>query len=202
MLYDVTNNIIKFFVNAVKILLKLTLLLWLILICWLMIARGCSHNKNEVTYNFDTYLTENSSFEKNIATVLPSKEDLANTKILYYIYCQNETLTFENKMLHLTVEYSDENFAKALQTMQTNWETHYYESAGKPFYYNGIRYDGFAFYNHGDFCGIAYHVCTDSNTISYIAFVNDELGFMSVAAALNSCLGSFPAFQNQIIEDM
>ena len=197
MIYDTINNILTFFVIVIRKFSKLILLLLLILICGLIIAHSCADRKNEATYNFDTYLTANSSFEKNIVTVLPSKEDLTDSKILYYMYCENET--FKNKMLHLTVEYSDEDFTNAVQKMQNYWETHYDESAGKPFYYNGILYDGFAFHNHGDYCGIAYHVCTDLNTISYIAFTNDELGYTSVVAALDSCLNSLPVPKHQIV---
>lgn len=165
-----------------------------------MIAHSCTDNENQVNYNFDTYLTANSSFEKNIATVMPSKEDLINTKVLYYIYYNgdNEGI-FRNTMLRLTVEYSDEDFAKAVQTMKVHWESHH----GMQFYYNGILYDGFMFHNHGDYCGIAYHICTDLNTISYIAFVNDELSYMNVADALIYCLNYLPAFEEQIVyEDM
>lgn len=171
----------------------LKLLILFLLIGLVLINRSCS-NKEQLNYDFDTYLNGDSDFEKNIATVMPTKDELMNSKILYYMYYDNgrDIETSESKMVRLTVKYSDEDFVKAIQRMKEQAALYY----SKQFYYNGSLYDGFFFHNNG-YCAFAYNFCSDSNTISYLAFDCWELEFMDVEDAL----GFFPQFeyQSQII---
>lgn len=168
-----------------------------VLISLFLISSGCSH-KEKLSYDINTYLSGDTNFERNIATVMPSKEELKNSKVVYYLYYDDggNDETSQNKMIRLTVEYSDENFINATQTLEQNAILYDSESMSSDFYYNGILYDSFIFYNNG-YCAVAYHACSNSKTISYIAFYSWDLQFMDVESAL----GLFPQFEykNQIV---
>ena len=127
----------------------LKLLILFLLIGLVLINCSCS-NKEQLNYDFDTYLNGDSDFEKNIATVMPTKDKLMNSKILYYMYYDNgrDNDPSESKMIRLTAKYSDEDFTTMVQTMQEQSELYYNESMSRKFYYNGTMYDGFISYDN------------------------------------------------------
>ena len=164
-----------------KALLKAPILFLIILV---LVIAGCSP-KEQVSYDFTTYLSGDSEFEKNVALVMPSKEELENSKVVYYVYYDNceKSDTFGKKMIQLTVEYSDEDFSNAVQKMKNRFDLYDNGIMNSQFFYNGVLYDSFSF-RENDYCAIAYNTCSDSNTISYIAFDSLDLEFMDVASAL------------------
>ncbi len=176
----------------------LRLVLLVVLIFLIMITSGCA-SKEQVSCDFDAYLSGNTDFERKIEAVMPSKNELADSKIIYYVYYDNgeDISTFANSMIRLTVAYSDEDLQKAIQKIEELTEEYYDDVMGGQFYYNGTLYKGFQFYDNG-YCALAYHICSDSNTISYIAFACDNLTYMDVGGALSL----FPQFtcEDQIIQ--
>lgn len=171
-----------------KKLLSLTLtLLFILSLC------GCS-SKEQVSYDLSTYLCGDTDFEKNVATILPSKEELKNSKVVYYLYYNNGGTdeSSEKKMINLTVVYSDENFTKAANDLVESSLLHANESMSRRFYYNGVLYDGFIFNKNG-YCAVAYHACSSTKTVSFIAFDSWDLQFMDIESAL----GLFPQFERE-----
>ena len=163
----------------------LKLVLSLLMISLIIIVSGCT-NKEQVNCNFDTYLSGNTDFEKKVATVMPSKNELADSKIIYYVYYidGDDISNFANSMIRLTVEYSDDNFLKAIQKIEELSKEYYNDVMGGQFYYNGVLYRGFQIYNNG-YYALAYHICSNSSTISYIVFECDNLTYMDVGSALS-----------------
>lgn len=168
-----------------------------LLLVLLSLMNGCS-SKEHINYDLSTYLGSDTDFEKNVATILPSKEELKNSKVVYYLYYDNGGTdeSSEKKMINLTVEYSEECFVKAANDLAESSLLHASESMSRRFYYNGVLYDGFIFNKNG-YCAVAYHACSSTNTISFIAFDSWDLQFMDVESAL----GLFPQFEreNQIV---
>ena len=154
--------------------------------------------KEQITYDFSTYLSGNSDFENDAALVLPSKDDLINAEILYYMHYYNVTYMYyynvtsnqiydspsdERRMIQLTVKYTDEDFEDAVSSIEQKSEFYYSKAMSSQFYYKDLFYNGFEFHNN-DYCACAYNICSDTNTISYIVFTCNELSFMNVAYSL------------------
>ena len=161
-------------------------------------AGGCA-NKEQISYDFSAYLSGNTDFERKVATVMPSKKQLEDSKITYYMYYDNgeDISTFANSMIRLTVEYSDEAMQEAMRKIEELSKEYYDDVMGGEFYYNGTLYKAFQFYDEG-YCALAYHICPTSNTIAYIAFACDDLTYMNVGNALSQ----FPQIicEDQIIQ--
>ncbi len=188
--------------------MKRLLLLFICLIV-LFCFSGCGA-KQQISYDFDTYLSYNTSFEKNYKLVMPSKDELKNATVLYYVYYDSGTTMVQpDRMIQMTVQYSEDQFVNERQELE-QITTEYDSSCEiENFYLNSMLYKGFNFYNYDarddefedtyndGYCAFAYHVCTDSNTISYIAFESDDLQYMNMELALSL----FPQFEikNQVI---
>lgn len=144
---------------------------------------GCS-TKEVISYDINTYLSNNSNFEKNISNFMPTKDDLKKSNIEYYCYYDNgkNNETSEKKMIQLTLKYTDEHFGDIEKKLEDNISHNYDETTSRNFYYNDILYQGFIFYNNG-YCAVAYGIITDSKTISYIAFDSWDLQFMDIESA-------------------
>ena len=159
---------------------------------------GCNKNKNIIlTSDANTYLKENSSFNEKVKNILPSQEELKNAKILFYmLYDNRKEDAFSENLLRMTVEYSVDDFVKARKKMEELSEKYNSPSMSSSFYYDGVLYDGFMIFNDG-YCAIAYSACSDTQTLSYIAFNSYNLQFMNVQSALEL----FPDFhcERQIV---
>lgn len=161
----------------------------LLFVLLVFLLSSCSV-KEQITYDFSTYLSGNSDFENDAALVLPSKDDLINAEVLYYMYYYNVTLDHiydslsdERRMIQLTVKYPDEDFEDAVSSIEQKSEFYYSKAMSSQFYYKDLFYNGFEFHNN-DYCACAYNICSDTNTISYIVFACNELSFMNVASSL------------------
>lgn len=157
------------------------------------ICSGCNKNKDIVlTSDVNTYLKGSSSFNENIKNILPSQEELANAKIVFYmLYNNNEKEeTFSENMIRMSVKYSAEDFEKTRKKMEQLSEKHKSSTMSSCFYYDGVLYNGFIFINDG-YCAVAYNACSDTQTLSYIAFDSFNLQFMNVQSALEL----FPDFK-------
>lgn len=172
------------FSGLMKIFIKFISLT--LLICLVVVLCGCE-NKEIISYNFETYLSGDSGFEKKFLTIMPTKNELADSKIIYYSYYNNgkDSFTFENGMIRLTVKYSNDKLVNESQRLEGLYEANDSVMNGQ-FYYNGILYKAFGFYDDAYEDGaLAYHICSDSSTISYIAFTCYDLAYMSVESALS-----------------
>ena len=159
----------------------------LLLILLLITIIGCTGEKAHISYDFDTYLSEDTIFEQKASIVLPSKKQLEKFKVADYYLYDNSGSSFQEGMLRLTVEYSDEKFANETQRLE---ELHNEKSVGMggQFDYNGTLYDSFqyrAFEDDIGYCALAYHSGSDSNTISYIVISCENLTYMSVEDAIS-----------------
>lgn len=148
-----------------------------------LILSGCS--KDWVHYDFNGYLNEGTAFEENIKSILPSKEDLSEEKVVYYLH-YNDKAIFEStadSLLQLTVEYSEEGFEKAQATLEKHMAAFCESTEGESFFYNGVLFRGFMFYDQR-YCAVVYHLCPGTKTISYIAFSCEELSYLSIEDAI------------------
>ena len=179
--------------------------LLLLVVCSMVLFgfSGCGA-KNQISYDFDTYLSYNNSFEKNIMLVMPSKEELKDSTVLDYVYYDSGETVFEPyRMIQMTVQYSQDKFVIAderLEQITTQYDSSF---EIENFYINSLLYTGFIFYNYDarddefentyndGYCAFAYHISTDSDTISYIAFESGDLQYMNMELALLL----FPEFQ-------
>lgn len=153
-------------------------------------------SKLEEFRDFENYLSDGTEFSKTASTVMPSKQELADAKILYCFYEKhgkdNDILGIHTRMLCLTVKYSDEKFQSESLRLEALNEEHD-GGMSSQFYLNGIFYKGFEYEYEN---GLAYHICSDTNTISYIAFRTQDLQYMEVKYALEQLN---PNFELQII---
>ena len=179
------------------------LLLLLICLIVLFCFSGCGA-KQQISYDFDTYLYYNTSFEKNYKLVMPSKDELKNATVLYYVYYDSGTTMVQPyRMIQMTVQYSQNQFIKAQEKLEQIITQYDSSCEIENFYFNSMPYKGFNFYNYDarddefentyndGYCAFAYHVSTESNTISYIAFESGDLQYMNMESALSL----FPEFQ-------
>lgn len=161
------------------------------------VCSGCDE-KTFSTSDANTYLKEKSEFNENIKNYLPSYEELKDAKIVFYTsynnYEKEEALS--KSMICMTVEYGAEDFKKARKKMEQLSEEFESSTMSSSFYCDGVLYNGFIIINNDYFvnngyCAIAYSVCSDAQTLSYIAFDSYDLQFMNVQSALEL----FPDFK-------
>ena len=190
------HKYLPLFMRTKRQFLKLVLLLCVIS---LIMITGCVGQKAQISYEFEAYLSGDTAFEQKIVKFLPAKEDLTDAKVTYYMFYDDgmeDNFSFQYNMLCLSVEYTDTNYTKATQKMKELSEEYYNDIFGSHFYYNGILYEGFQIYDE-EYYALAYHICSDSNTVSYIAFSSGDLAYMNVKSALEC----FPYFEteNQVV---
>ena len=182
--------------------MKRLLLLFISIIALLGLS-GCA-SKEQISYDFDTYLSCNTSFEKNYKLVMPSKDKLNDATVLYYVYYDSKnTVTQPDRMIQMTVKYSDELFVSEKQGLEEKIIEPDASFETEEFYFNGSLYQGSLFYNveanndefedtyNDGYFAFAYNVCTTSNTISYLVFESEDLQYMDMQSALTL----FPQFE-------
>ena len=179
----------------------------LLFICLMVLFcfSGCGA-KEQISYDFDTYLSYNNSFEKNFKLVMPSKNELKGSIILDYVYYDSGATVFEpDRMIQMTVQYSQDQFVKEKEKLEQIITQYDSSCEIENFSFNSMSYKdkGFNFYNYDarddefedtyndGYCAFAYHISTDSNTISYVAFESGDLQYMNMESALSL----FPEFQ-------
>ena len=177
----------------------------LLFICLMVLFcfSGCGA-KEQISYDFDTYLSYNNSFEKNFKLVMPSKDELNGSTILDYVYYDSGATAFEpDRMIQMTVQYSQDQFVIAKEKLEQIITQYDSSCEIENFYINSLLYEGFNFYNYDarddefkdtyndGYCAFAYHISKESNTISYIAFESGNLQYMNMESALSL----FPEFQ-------
>ena len=157
--------------------------LYIMVLILVFVISGCSQKK-VISYDIDTYLSSNSNFEKNISKFMPTKDDLNKFRVSYYYYYDNgeNSETSEEKMIQLTLEYTDENFGVITQNLEKIVSQNYDETTSRNFYYNDTLYQGFIFYDNG-YCAVAYGIIPNSKMVSYIAFDSWNLQFMDIESA-------------------
>ena len=135
--------------------------------------------------NFENYLIRDTDFEKAAATVMPTKQSLSNATIVFYEY---EKISSDDQIIRLSVAYSEEEFNKSKLEIEEQYKK-MTQNMNNPheddFYFDGIRYYCFTFYDNG-YCAMAYHICPETRTISYLFCKNFDLQTMTVEAALTS----------------
>lgn len=189
------HNGLSLFVKFKREFFKFALL---ILVISLTMITGCFWKKSQISYDFSTYLSYNTNFEKKASIVLPSKKEIEDSKVVYYAFYDNSGSSFQEGMLRLTVEYSNEKFINETWRLEEIFKTKNLGMGGR-FYYNGNLYDSFqykAVETDNEYCALAYHICSSSNTISYIVFSCENLTYMSVEDAISS----FPQMEDQVIQ--
>ena len=164
----------------------LNVAIWGLVISLLLIT-GCREQNELISYDIDSYLSCNTNFEKKASVVLPSKKDIEDSKIVYYALYDDSGASFQEGMLRLTVEYSNEKFLNASNRLEELFETKNI-GMGESFYYDGTLYNSFqyqAFDSDVGYCALAYHISSNSNTISYIVISCENLTYMSVEDAIS-----------------
>ena len=157
------------------------------LVISLLLITGCQEKKQLISYDVDTYLSHNTNFEKKASVVLPSKKYIDDSKIVYYVLYDDSGASFQEGMLQLTVEYSNEKCLNESSRLEELYKTKNIGMSGS-FYYNRILYNSFqyqAFESDIGYCALAYHINLKSNTISYIVISCENLTYMSVEDAIS-----------------
>lgn len=126
-----------------------------------------------VKYDFELYLSDNTEFEKNAATVMPSKLFLENTQVTYYEHRKGD-----DEMLRLSVRYDEKDFLIAKSQAEEQYLSSH-EKERSAFYLDGELYFCYVFYRDGDYYAMAYHVCTDTKTISYMLYQCNDFSSMA-----------------------
>ena len=164
---------------------KKKIITFAVLILMILITLNSCVSNETISYDFNSYLNDDSEFTKGISLVMPSREELSDEKISSYSYYDDgrsgKVFAHNNRMILMTVEYTEEDLMGAVQLLEDR-----IESVGlhpEEFYLNGNLYKAAMTYVES-YCAIAYCVNEESRTISYIAFTNDELEYMNVESAL------------------
>lgn len=128
-----------------------------------------------VNNNFETYLSDDTDFVKNSESVLPSKNSLREEQIVFFEYLSYLDKDFE--MYRFAVNYEDMTFNEEKERLQTQYDENTSKMFEKntalsddDFYFDGVRYSCYTFCINGIDFAMAYNLCEETNTISYIFF--------------------------------
>lgn len=143
-----------------------------------------------VNNNFDTYLADDSKFANAAETVLPSKDSLSEKQILFFEHMYY--LDKEYEMYRFSVRYTGRAFDEEKERLQAQYETNASKSfvtnpdfSDDDFFFDGVRYSCYTFFTDGADYAMAYDVCEETNTVSYIFFTDRIcLSTMSAGATL------------------
>ena len=157
------------------------------LVIFLLLITGCQEENKLISYDVHTYLSCNTDFEKKASIVLPSTEDIEDSEIVYFAIYDNSGASFQEGMLRLTVKYSNESFLNESNRLETLFET---KNIGmeESFYFDETLYKSFqyqAFESDIGYCALAYHIHSNSNSISYVVISCENLTYMSVEDAIS-----------------
>lgn len=159
------NEDVKWYV-LVSILVSIPLLVWIY----------CS-NLLCVNSNFDTYLAGDAKFVNAAETVLPSKNLAQKEQVLFFEHLYY--LDGEFEMYRLAVNYSDADFEEEKERLQTQYRANTIEVTSAnltpykdDFFFDGARYSCYTFFHDKTDYAMAYHLCEETSTISYIFFTD------------------------------
>ena len=119
---------------------------------------SCTNKSIVYEYDSSTYLKDDTPFNTTARTILPSNDKLKNAQITYYEHNPN-------KNLRISVLYSEADFEIAKQELNILYEENIKEFIS--FYFDGILYNGYMFYVEKERYIMSFHICSDSNMISY-----------------------------------
>lgn len=165
--------VITFFVHKKNKDIRLYLLICviiLVLISTVLYFLSLS-TENFVKYDFETYLNKGTSFEQGASDVMPSKQSLENAQITFYQHTKHN----DKETLRMSAVYSEQDFLEAKQKMDQQYQEHDIREA---FYLDGLLYNCFVLYVNGETYALAYNICSDSLTISYIFDKDYQYAFM------------------------
>ena len=149
------------------------LLLCELLLCLIILCSCQSRNKFEYEYDADSYLTEANSFEKVARTVMPTTSELDNAKITHYEHIKHPL----DEQLRISAVYSDENFQTTKQKIDEQYEN---QKGCVSFFFDGSLYNAYSFYAEKGYYIMSYHICSESNSISYILLENSDFEYLTV----------------------
>lgn len=154
-----------------------------VLILCLTILCSCqSKAKFKYEYDANTYLIEDTPFEQVARKVMPTTSELENTKITHYEHIKQHS----EEQLRISVVYSDENFQIAKQKIDEQYEN---QTDRASFYFDGMLYNAYLFYVDKGRYIMSYHICSDSNSISYILLENFDFEYLTVTQCFETTYG-------------
>ncbi len=165
-------------VVVVIFLFKENKLFYLYLILILFIIVYCLGYYFEYSFKteekIEMYLSQDSDFENNAEIVMPTQEILSDNNIVFYNYIEKK----DTQLYFLTVQYKNNDFMYEKERMENlnYWYTSQFDPAymGEDiFFLDGKLYSGMVYY-HNDYYSIAFHICSDDNTVSYIFLKNNS----------------------------
>ena len=161
------------------VILKLTCFILSFIICIITLF-SCTNESIIYEYDNSIYLTDDTPFNTTARTILPSNDDLKNTQITYYEH-------IPNKSLRISVVYSETDFQIAKQKLNVLYEENIKEFIS--FYFDGMLYNGYMFYVNTERYIMAFHICSDSNIISYALAENFAFEYYSTLQAFEITYG-------------
>ena len=166
----------------IKTNIKFYKILCLILSLILCVINFFSCTKKTIEYDYDssTYLKDDTPFNTTARTILPSNDKLKNTQITYYEH-------IPNKSLRISVVYSETDFQIAKQELNILYEENIKEFIS--FYFDGMLYNGYMFYVNTERYIMAFHICSDSNIISYALAEDFAFEYYSIFQAFEITYG-------------
>lgn len=158
-----------------------------VLILCLMILCSCQSGSDFEYYEYsaDTYLTGDTPFENVARQTLPSISELKTAEVTYYEHVKQSN----NERMHISVVYTDEDFDIAKQKIDEQYQKKEYWVLHGSFCFDGIPYKAYMFYVDEGRYIMAYHICSDSNSISYVLSEDWEYEFLTVAQGFEHTYG-------------
>lgn len=155
---------------------------WHILLCAVVVIIGTfniyTDIDNYVSYNSNDYLTIDSNFDLTAAKYLPSRERLTNSSIIYFE--RNDYGNGDHQMYRITAKYDSSIFNiehNRLQKMYDSATVNELHPEENNFYLDGQFYKCFVSGHYA----VAFHICKESCTISYL-FFRDDINLSSMTA--------------------
>lgn len=142
----------------------------------------------------ESYLSEETHFTAVADTVMPSKKLIQNAQILYFEHTKYANHKFE--MYQMVVKYNEDDYKLQSAILETeysrnlsNIHTNDKNSSDHDFYFDGVRYSCYTLFSGGRDYAMAYNLCRETSTISYIFFTErDCLSSMYAGHALRIAL--------------
>lgn len=188
---------------------KKKIITFAVLILMILITLNSCVSNETISYDFNSYLNDDSEFTKGISHLMPSREDLLDEKIVSYSYYDDgyvykggffDSLAYNERMILMTIEYNEEDFLGAVQALDEKFESYglYHEE----FELNGNLYKAamICAEERVYYCAVAYCEDVERQKISYIAFVSKDLEYMNVESALE-LFNEYDEITNSIIKE-
>ena len=127
----------------------------------------------------DSYLSEKTYFTSVADNVMPSKNLIKNANVVYFEHTRFANSRFE--MYQMIVKYNEDDYNSQSAILKTeygrnlsNIHTDNKSISDHDFYFDGIRYSCYTLFSGGRDYAMAYNLCSETRTVSYIFFTEKD----------------------------